>query len=219
MRRKGGLRIPDAIKRTAVLLVAAIAVVLLVALTAHANGAQIQAKNETTYDTNLIKFKRVEYVGQCPGTAYTPDTINARFNSSSNLPAPKRRVVIKNVTEGMKKNPYPYTDREYDKGESSESFEVKFGDSHKGRTFSVLEGENKFEYAIKERDTVVEQGTFTAEVSVKDLGVFSRAPICGDRESCHDETYYDDDRSSRRRNRRPRTRRICQPIYVCSCPG
>lgn len=218
MRRKGGLRIPDTIKRTAVLLVAAIAVVLTVALTAHANVAQIQAKNETTYDTNLIKFKRVEYVGQCPGTAYTPDTINARFSSSTHLPALKRRVVIKNVTEGMKKNPYPYTDREYDKGESSESFEVKFGDSHKGRTFSVLEGENKFEYAIKERDTVVEQGTFTAEVSVKDLGVFQRAPICGDRESCHDETYYDDG-GSRRRNRRSRTRRVCRPVYECNCPG
>lgn len=220
MKSKNFIYLLRKLKKTTFLLIAAFAFVLSFVLTADAKSAMVQVKNENSYEANFITFKRVEYVGQCPGTAYAPDKLKARFISPSTPPAPKRRVIIKNVTEGMDSDPYPYTDREYEKGEFSEGFDFSLGDKHRGRTFSVLQGENKFEYAIREGDTVLEKGTFTADVAVKDLGVFPREVVCSDQESCHDETYYDyddDDRGGRRR-KRSRTRRVCRIVNVCNCP-
>src|SRR6476661_6638348 len=85
------------------------------------NEAQFRVKNENSFNINLIQFKRAEYVGQCPGSVISPDSQSARFVSRKTPPAPNRRVLIKNVTDGMETNPYPYTDRSYDKGEFSES--------------------------------------------------------------------------------------------------
>ena len=101
------------------------------------NEAQFRVKNENAFNINLIQFKRVEYVGTCPGTVISPDSQSARFVSSKTPPGPNRRVMIKNVTDGMETNPYPYTDRGYNKGEFSEDFAFKLGNSHKTRTFSV----------------------------------------------------------------------------------
>ena len=223
MKRKSFSSVLHTFKRTTFLLIAAFSCVLAWALTADASDAMLQVKNENTYEPNLIKFKRTEYVGQCPGTVYYPDKIKARFISASNPPAPQRRVIIKNLTEGMNNDPYPYTDREYSNGQYSESFNFSFGDKHRTQAFSVLEGQNKLEYAIREGDTVIEKGALTAEVTVKDLGVFPRGVVCSDRESCHDETYDDDDdddNSDRHRHRRRRshTHKVCHTVNVCSCP-
>ena len=136
------------------------------------NEAQFRVKNENAFNINLIQFKRIEYIGACAGTVFSPDSQSARFVSSKTPPGPNRRVMIKNVTDGMETNPYPYTDRGYDKGEFSEDFGFKLGNSHKTRTFSVLEGENKFLYEIKENGQVIEQGALTAEVSIESLGTF-----------------------------------------------
>lgn len=216
MKRKDFIHVLRKLKRTTFALTIALAFVLACVLTADADGAMVQVKNENTYETNVVQFSRVEYVGQCPGISYSPDKIRARFISPSTLPAPKRRVTLKNVTEGMNSDPYPYTDREYSKGQYSEGFDFSFGDKHKGRTFSVLRGENKFEYAIREGEAILEQGTFTADVSVKDLGVFKRGVICSDREICHDET--DDDDRDRHGHKRNHTRRICHTVNECKCP-
>jgi len=120
----------------------------------QSSEAQFRVKNENAFNINLIQFKRTEYVGPCAGTVFSPDSQSARFVSSKTPPGPNRRVMIKNVTDGMETNPYPYTDRGYNKGEFSEDFGFKLGNSHKTRTFSVLEGENKFIYEIKENITI-----------------------------------------------------------------
>ncbi|MEG4215778.1 hypothetical protein QUA27_09655 [Microcoleus sp. Pol14C6] len=175
--------------------------------------AQFRVKNENTFNINLIQFKRIEYVGPCAGTVFSPDSQSARFVSSKTPPGPNRRVIIKNVTEGMETNPYPYTDRGYDKGEFSEDFGFKLGNSHKTRTFSVLEGENKFLYEIKENDQVIEQGALTAEVSIQSLGTFPRQQICEDKVECRDTSDCRD-----RKGRKRSCRRECFPVQQCRCP-
>ncbi|MBD1826529.1 hypothetical protein NDI47_09955 [Microcoleus vaginatus GB1-A2] len=175
--------------------------------------AQFRVKNENAFNINLIQFKRIEYVGACAGTVISPDSQSARFVSSKTPPGPNRRVVIKNVTDGMETNPYPYTDRGYNKGEFSEDFGFKLGNSHKTRTFSVLEGENKFLYEIKENDQVIEQGALTAEVSIQSLGTFPRQQICENKLECRDTS---DCRDSKGRKRS--CRRQCFPVQQCRCP-
>ncbi|MEG4961721.1 MULTISPECIES: hypothetical protein [unclassified Microcoleus] len=177
------------------------------------NEAQFRVKNENSFNINLIQFKRIEYVGACAGTAISPDSQSARFVSSKTPPGPNRRVVIKNVTEGMETNPYPYTDRGYNKGEFSEDFGFKLGNSHKTQTFSVLEGKNKFLYEIKENNQVIDQGSLTAEVSIQNLGIFPRQQICEDKVECRDTS---DCRDSKGRKRS--CRRQCFPVQKCSCP-
>ena len=177
------------------------------------NEAQFRVKNENSFNINLIQFKCTEYVGACAGTAISPDSQSARFVSSKTPPGPNRRVVIKNVTEGMETNPYPYTDRGYNKGEFSEDFGFKLGNSHKTRTFSVLEGENKFLYEIKENNQVIDQGALTAEVSIQNLGISPRQQICEDKVECRDTSDCRD-----RKGRKRSCRRQCFPVQKCSCP-
>ena len=190
--------------------------VMLAAFTVSAqqtSEAQFRVKNENAFNINLIQFKRAKYVGQCPGTGISPDSQSARFVSSKTPPGPKRRVIIKNVTDGMETNPYPYTDRGYNKGEFSEDFAFKLGNSHKTRTFSVLEGENKFLYEIKENDQVIEQGGLTAEVSIESLGTFPREQICEFKTECKDTSdCYD------RKGRKRSCTQQCFPVQQCRCP-
>jgi len=175
--------------------------------------AQFRVKNENTFNINFIQFKRVEYVGTCPGTVISPDSQSARFVSTKTPAGPNRRVIIKNVTDGMETNPYPYTDRGYNKGEFSEDFGFKLGNSHKTRNFSVLEGENKFLYEIKENDQVIEQGALTAEVSIQNLGTFPRQQICQDQVECRDTSDCRDSKGKKRS-----CRRECFPVQQCRCP-
>jgi hypothetical protein len=88
----------------------------------------------------------------------------ARFISSTTLPAPGLRVIIRNITKGIDQNPSPYTNRKYDKSPSSQEFQLRFGTNHSGRYLAVREGKNNFSYEIKRNDTVVETGTFTASI-------------------------------------------------------
>ncbi|MEH2358508.1 MAG: hypothetical protein V7K58_02120 [Nostoc sp.] len=120
---------------------------------------------------NKASIQEIEYDGECPGK--DSGSIKAWFTSSKTPPAPKRRVFIKNVTRGLESDPYPYTDREYQKGKSSESTQIAFGTSHRGSNFIVMEGENEFQYEIKENKKVIDSGSFTAVID-KDLDVRRR---------------------------------------------
>ena len=114
-------------------------------------------------ELNKASIKEIEYEGECPGT--DSGSKKAWFTSSKTPPAPKRRIVVKNVTRGLESNPFPYTDREYDKGRSSESTQMAFGTNHRGSYLSVIAGENQFEYAIKENNKVIDSGSFTAVIA------------------------------------------------------
>ena len=201
------------LKSTAILLIAALVLAATFVLKVQANetGARLIVLNGNAADTNLIKFQQTEYVGQCPGTSISSGSRRGQFVSSSTPPAPNRRVIIRNVTEGMNSDPYPYTDREYDKSRYSEGFSLYPGTSHDQQNFSVLKGENKFEYEIRENDKVIEQSSFTAQVSIKDQGVFSRESICEEKLTCYDR--------ERDCNNRKDKYQICHPTTSCTCPN
>ncbi|MEG4485196.1 hypothetical protein [Microcoleus sp. D2_18a_B4] len=121
----------------------------------------------TTYSVNS---------GKCIGQLYVPNSASrsrtheqqvfgkAAFISHTTLPAPGLRVIIRNVTSGIDKNPYPYTDREYDKSRISEGFKVYFDSEHKSSHLAVKPGNNDFSYEIKRGNTIIESGTFTARI-------------------------------------------------------
>ncbi|NEQ86762.1 MAG: hypothetical protein F6K26_43920, partial [Moorea sp. SIO2I5] len=113
-------------------------------------------------ELNQVEINETKYKGECPG--YSWSSREARFTSSTTPPARKRRVIVRNITRGVASDPYPYTDREYYEGRSSEGTEMSFGKRHHSKYFHVLDGENTFEYEIKERDRVLESGVFTAVI-------------------------------------------------------
>ncbi|MDF5736051.1 MAG: hypothetical protein PUQ00_10405 [Nostoc sp. S13] len=116
-------------------------------------------------ELNKASIQEIEYDGECPGK--DSGSIKAWFTSSKTHPASKRRVVVKNVTRGLESDPYPYTDREYQKGKSSEGTQIAFGTKHRGSNFVVMEGENEFQYEIKENKKVIDSGSFTAIIDKK----------------------------------------------------
>lgn len=202
---------PLTLKHTATLLFAALA------LPGSVNAAELRVRTQTGYQTNQVEFRRVEYVGQCPGTSISSGPLRGEFVSDTTPPAPGRRVIIRNVTEGMKRDPSPFTDRDYSKGQYSQSFDFGIDDRHRTRTFSVFEGENEFEYEIREKDKVIEQGSFTADVLIQDVGVFPRDAICSNELKCRNELVdcgTNDDGS-----RRQQTRERCYTTTNCRCPG
>jgi len=99
------------IKFLAILVGAFFLILAAFTVSAQTSEAQFRVKNENTFNINLIQFKRSEYVGVCTGTVITPDSQSAGFVSSKTPPGPNRRVIIKNVTDGMETNPSPYTNR------------------------------------------------------------------------------------------------------------
>lgn len=109
---------------------------------------------------NRINLTTFQYTGECPGT--TDPVVEAWFTSATTPPAEDRRVVIRNVTTGTDPDDQPYTDREYDEGTFSESFNIEFGAEHSRRRFRVLRGDNQFQYEIEEDRNVIESGSFTA---------------------------------------------------------
>ncbi len=113
---------------------------------------------------NRITLNGVQYTGECSSGPLYPD-LTATFLSQKIPPTPYTRVVVKNITPGISTNPNPYTDREYDERRpTSETTKMSFARSHQQRSFSVLEGNNTFEYTIKQRDNILETGTFNAEI-------------------------------------------------------
>jgi hypothetical protein len=181
------------------------------------NNAQIIVRNENSLDANLVKFKQVEYVGQCPGTVITGSIPKGRFQSSATPPTSNRRVLIKNVTSGMENNPYPYTDRNYDTGEFSERFDFGLDSSHRNKSLSVLEGENKLKYAIQqkenENENVIEEGELMVKVEIQHLGVFPRAAICEEKVTCQDGN-----KNYHKNSQHNWPAKYCYTTTSCHCP-
>jgi hypothetical protein len=108
-----------------------------------------------------VAIEVTKYTGDCPGTKSS--TLKARFSSQEVLPAPKHRVIVRNVTPGLAQ-PRPYTDREYSQGSSSEPTLIEFGTEHSERRLRVLRGKNTFEYEIQNEGRVVKADKFTSNI-------------------------------------------------------
>lgn len=133
---------------------------------APGSGTAIAAEMGWEFDgrqtLNLAALRETQYVGDCPGQE--TETVEARFTSSKVPPAPGRRVIIRNVTRGISGDPLPFTNREYEKGRSSEATKIEFGSKHSSKRFRVLPGDNQFEYEIRQGDRLMDSGSFVATI-------------------------------------------------------
>jgi hypothetical protein len=151
----------------------------------------------TVIDTN--------FVGECPGQGR--GSIRGRFYSSAMPPAPGRRVMIRNVTRGVDSDPQPFSDRDYSKGRNSEALQVAIGTRHELKNLTVIEGQNDFEYEIREGNQVINNGTFSAEFG-RDEQTRGRNATCRSNFYCRSNSSH-----SKKKCRRPATR------VTCSCPN
>ncbi|MBD2325381.1 hypothetical protein [Alkalinema sp. FACHB-956] len=117
--------------------------------------------NESSYGPPVL----VSSQNVAPYRQNTP-RLRAFFISPSTPPASGLRVVIRNQTIGS--SPAPYTDREYDAGSRSESFNLSPGDDHHSKHLAVLKGQNLMTYQIKRGNVVLESGEFTVNVDIVD---------------------------------------------------
>jgi hypothetical protein len=144
-------------------------------------GIQFQEASElntgTIYSVNVTETVTSSSRWDCNGpiSVFRPATTSTRsytennstrawFLSKTTPPAPGLRVLIQNTTPGLDQTAIPYSDREYDQGDRSESFSVRQGDSHRLRYLAVVVGLNSFTYQIKHGETVIESGSFSATI-------------------------------------------------------
>lgn len=153
---------------------------------------------------NIARINDIVYQGECPGEEQ--GGLRARFYSATTPPGPGLRVVIRNVSPGYPENKIPFTDRDYSKGSTAQSTLVKFGTDRGSSYFRMLEGQNNLEYEIKQGDQLIEQGTFTAELS-RGEKIRNRSAFCSTEEYCRGS---ESTSLNKCKNVRTRTR--------CSCP-
>jgi len=111
---------------------------------------------------NRLVIPMYRYTGECPG--FSKGIVKASFTSTAFPPSRDRRVIVRNVSRGVASDPFPFTDRDYSRGRGSQITEITIGSGHDGQFLIVRQGENDFDYTIKEKNTIVDQGTFTAYV-------------------------------------------------------
>ncbi|NJM48107.1 MAG: hypothetical protein HC860_19625 [Alkalinema sp. RU_4_3] len=136
-------------------------IVITTAIAPAQSPTEIGLEFQGERDLNRTTLNETQYTGDCPGVE--AETKNARFTSSQTPTGDKRRVVVRNVTRGLG-SPSPFTNREYEKGRSSEATQMEFGTEHSSKRFRVMPGENEFEYEIMERKQVIQTGRFTAVI-------------------------------------------------------
>lgn len=114
---------------------------------------------------NQIVLPLYRYVGECPSSQIYIGKIKAWFTSSTEPPKKGRKVIIRNISRGMSPDNFPFTERDYSKGRSSESTNITIGTEHRNRVFVVKRDNNDFEYEIREENSVIERGQFSAFVT------------------------------------------------------
>lgn len=98
-----------------------------------------------------------------------PHFTSARFVSPATPPSVGLRVVIRNVTFVSSGNGFPYTDREYNTGSASETFNLNLFNRHHGRFLAIQPGTNRLSYEIKQGELTVESGQFSIDVALKQV--------------------------------------------------
>lgn len=142
---------------------------------------------------NRLVIPMYRYTGECPG--FSKGIVKASFTSTAFPPSRDRRVIVRNVSRGMARvnsyrfpstervHPFPFADRDYSRGRGSEITEITIGSGHDGQFLIVRQGENDFDYTIKEKNTIVDEGTFTAYVETTTIveeknKVPTTKPVC-----------------------------------------
>ncbi|MBK1988764.1 hypothetical protein A0J48_014665 [Sphaerospermopsis aphanizomenoides BCCUSP55] len=124
-------------------------------------GFEVEGQSEL----NQIVVPLFRYVGECPSSKIYAGKVKAWFTSSTQPPRKDRKVIIRNISRGMSPDNFPFTERDYSKGRSAESTDITFGTQHRDSTFVIRDDNNEFEYEIRENNSVVERGQFSAVVN------------------------------------------------------
>jgi hypothetical protein len=145
-------------------------------------GFEIEGQSEL----NQIVLPLYKYVGECPSSQIYVGKVKAWFTSSTEPPKNGRKVIIRNISRGMAPDNFPFTDRDYSKGRSSESTDITTGTQHSNRVFVVkANNKNDFEYEIRQENSVLERGQFSAFVNESStVEEISRAKIEVDKGYC-----------------------------------
>ena len=126
----------------------------------------IRFNNSTSLNQKIYSI--IKYVGTCPGS--NRESIVGRFVHNEVPTKNKRRVRIVNETFADKLQEIPYTDRKYQKKESSSKIRFGFGNNHRGSKFVIQPGTNKLSYQIyngkygKSNMEVVKEGSFSVNI-------------------------------------------------------
>ncbi len=148
-------------------------VVLGLSLTAPANAAAGLSFSSSGVISDRLDLQQQRVIANIWSTYLVPVEASSRFISDATPPAPGRRVIIRNVTQGLSSE--PFSDRAYDNDLGSELILLKPGRSHETKTFTVIPGQisaplqNTFRYEIRENDgTVLESSEFSLRIGISD---------------------------------------------------
>lgn len=115
------------------------------------------------FGLNQAQVTVTKFFGDCPGEEVK--NIKAYFISSVNPPAQGRRVIVRNVTEGINSREAPHSNREYNSGRSSQGINLSPGTRHTDRSLVFIPNKiNVFEFDIVQNNQIVEQGLFDADL-------------------------------------------------------
>jgi hypothetical protein len=116
----------------------------------------------TSSSIHRMSIHRTIYEGECPGEIQHP--ITGYFVNDDLPPRPGLTLKLTNMSRGLSPNDPPYTNRTYDRGRASQSFDIALGQKHRGRYFVVREGENLMQFEIFNAGNTISTGTFTVYV-------------------------------------------------------
>lgn len=146
----------------------AIAITALASLVAtpvfsqYSEGAGIETVGSASIHT--LRIAKTIFEGECPGETQYP--ITGYFVNDDLPPRPGLTLKLTNMSRGLSPDDPPFTNRTYDRGRASQSFDIALGERHRGRYFVVREGRNLMQYEIFQAGNTVSTGTFTVRVDV-----------------------------------------------------
>ena len=135
---------------------------VLPARSQYNEGAGIETV--TSSSIHRMRIEKTIYEGECPGEVQQP--ITGYFVNDDLPPRPGLTLKLTNMSRGLSPNDPPYTNRTYDRGRASQSFDLALGQKHRGRYFVVREGENLMQFEIFNAGNTISTGTFTVHVKV-----------------------------------------------------
>lgn len=131
-------------------------------LTQYSEGVGIETVGSTSIQS--LRIAKTIFEGECPGQTQYP--ITGYFVNDDLPPRPGLTLKLTNMSRGLSPDDPPYTNRTYDRGRASQSFDIALGERHRGSYFVVREGRNLMQYEIFQAGNTISTGTFTVRVDV-----------------------------------------------------
>lgn len=132
------------------------------AFSLYSEGVGIETVGSSSIHS--LTIARTIFQGECPGEVQ--HTITGYFVNDDLPPRPGLTLKLTNMSRGLSPDDPPFTERTYDRGRASQSFDLALGDRHRGRYFVVREGRNLMQFEIFQAGNTIASGTFNLRVDV-----------------------------------------------------